>query len=390
MFFSLYSPVAISFFLILHCYVLWKLLPCIAKKWRMIGSLIYFVLSAIFLTFPLLLRYGLLAGGSRQVEIMFALSITEFVLVSMLCSAIVFTDVLRICLGLWDRWRKTDLEPRITLRKASVFSLAAVACVVIYGCFEAWNVRRVDILIPTEKLPPGVSHLRIVQVSDVHLGGVYYTSHLERIMKIVREAEPDIFVVTGDLVDGNMRHRLRESELVAAHGAKYGAFAVTGNHEYYYNIDEAVEFIAKSGLTLLDDSFAEAGGIVIVGLDDNTEIWPPKLDVPKDRFVLLLKHHPQIPKFGAGKFDLQLCGHTHGGQIWLCNLAMKRAYNMTQGMSKHGGSLVYVSNGAGFWGPPLRLLAPPEVTVFDLVNVNAVSSAPQKYRVQKMRVLTYT
>jgi hypothetical protein len=181
-------------------------------------SLIYFVFAAIFLGFPILLRYGLVDGKWRWTEILFALSITEFVIVGMVCSAVVFADVLKICLGLWDRWRKTNLESRITPGKVAFFSLAAVACVVFYGCFEAWNVRRVDILIPTGKLPPGIDR--------------------------------------------------------------------------------------KSGLTLLDDRSVEAGGIVIVGLDDYTEMWPPPLNGREDRFVLLLKHHPQIPRFGAGKFDL--------------------------------------------------------------------------------------
>ncbi|MDR1343990.1 MAG: metallophosphoesterase [Tannerellaceae bacterium] len=299
---------------------------------------------------------------------MFGLSITDFVLVSMTASSLAAADVLKVCLGLWDILRKTDIEARITPKRAAVFALGVVVCVFIYGCFEAWNVREVNVTIRTDKLPDGMDKLRIVQISDIHLGGIYYTSHLERVMKVVRHAEPDILVLTGDLVDGNMKYREREAKILSSHGAKYGAFAVTGNHEYYYNLDEAKEFIASSGFMLLDDEKIDVAGISITGLDDNTGVVLPHLYPAEGRFSIVLKHHPQIPKLKAGEFDLQLSGHTHGGQIWLCNLAMERVYGVKQGLSRNGEGHVYVSNGAGFWGPPIRILATPEVTVFDLVR----------------------
>jgi predicted MPP superfamily phosphohydrolase len=329
---------------------------------------IYFAVAAVMMGFPLLLARGVFDDEARSSEIMFALSITEFVLIAMTSSFLALTDVARMFLCLMDRKRGTKLEATLTHRRAALFSLAAVALTALYGCFEAWNVRRADITIPTDKLPAGVERLRVVQISDVHIGGLYYTSHLDRIMRIVRAAEPDILVVTGDLADGNMEWRERESELLRSHGAKYGAFAVLGNHEYYHDLGQVITFIKNSGLTLLENESTEAGGIFIVGLDDHMTVWPPLTEAPNGRFVLLLKHHPQIPGNSDGKFDLQLCGHTHGGQIWLCNLAMERIYGMKQGLSRHKDSIVYVSNGTGFWGPPLRILARPEVTVFDIVN----------------------
>ena len=365
---SLYGPKAIGLFAVLHCYVYWKIRVLFAGHMRA-WTFVYFSVCAFLLGFPLMLANELAFDPeARYSEVIFALSVTDYVVVAMMSSYLTLADMLRICLGLWDRRHKTDLESGISARRAAVFSIAAVALTVIYGCFEALNVRRVDISIPSDKLPPGVERLRITQVSDVHIGGIYYTSHLERIMRIVRETEPDIFVVTGDLVDGNMEWRTRESELIASHGAKYGGFAVTGNHEYYHELGQAISFIKQSGLTLLENEAAAAGGITIVGMDDHMTIWPPTLEVSNDRFVLLLKHHPQVPRNAEGKFDLQLCGHTHGGQIWLCNLAMRRVYGMPQGLSRQSGGIVYVSNGAGFWGPPLRIFAPPEVTVFDIVR----------------------
>jgi predicted MPP superfamily phosphohydrolase len=352
----------------LYLYVYWRLRPCFNGIARLVFSSIYFISAAWFIYVPIAIGHFWMDAGARSSEIMFALSISEFVIVGMMAAAIVALDILKICFGLWDRFAGTRTEAIFTARRVGTFSSIAVSLCLIYGLYEAWNIRTVKFVIPTTKLPAGVDRLRVVHVTDVHIGGLFYTRHLARIMKIARDAEPDIFVVTGDLVDGNMEYRSRESELLAGHGARYGAFAVTGNHEYYYDIAEAVEFIGRSGLTLLDDEMAEAGGIAVVGLDDKTEEWPKELSVPSDRFVLLLKHHPQVPGDSLGRFDLQLAGHTHGGQIWVFNHSMHRLYEFNQGLSKYGKSDVYVSNGAGFWGPPLRILAPPEVTVFDLVR----------------------
>jgi predicted MPP superfamily phosphohydrolase len=369
------SPISLILFYLLHFYVYWKFRPCFTKRGFPIGSLVYFVYATFITAFPLALRFSLADEGARSSEILFALTITDFVVVGMTVAVLVFVDVVKIFLNLWDQHAKTKIESSITARRSAVFTLAVVLCGVFYGFYEVWDVRRVDIVITTEKLPTGMDRLRIVQVSDVHIGGLYWAGHLERVMKIVRDASPDIFVMTGDLVDGNMEYRSRESDLVASHGAKYGSFAVTGNHEYYYGIDQAVRFIERSGLTLLDGQAAEAAGIVVVGLDDFTERWPQRLEIPDDRFVILLKHKPGIPEGGFNKFDLQLSGHTHGGQIWVFNYAMQRRYESTQGLEKQGKSYVYVSNGAGFWGPPMRILAAPEVTVIDLVREE---SAPVK------------
>jgi predicted MPP superfamily phosphohydrolase len=361
------NPLVLLPFYVLHIYIYWKFRPSFKRRRWPVGSWVYFAYAAFITAFPLALRYNLVDEGTRSSEILFALTITDFVLAGMTTSVLVFVDVMKLCLNLWDRRNKTNVESFITSRRSAVFTIVVVTCGFLYGLYEASNVRRVDLVIPTEKLPPGTDRVRIVQISDIHIGGIYWTGHLERVMEIVREAAPDIFVVTGDLVDGNMEHRSRESELVASHGAKY-AFAVAGNHEYARVIDQAIEFIERSGLTFLDRGAAEAAGIVVVGLDDMAERWPARLKVPNDRFVLLLKHRPGVPDDSDGKFDLQLSGHTHGGQIWLFNLSMHRHYDFVQGLVKRGDSYVYVSNGTGFWGPPIRVFAPPEVTVIDLVR----------------------
>jgi predicted MPP superfamily phosphohydrolase len=199
-------------------------------------------------------------------------------------------------------------------------------------------------------------------------------------MGIVREAEPDFFFMVGDLVDGEMSGRDREAELLRSHGAKYGAFAVTGNHEFYAGVEQAVNFMRRAGFSVIRDGRVDAAGVVLIGLDDPAkggrnfyaaEVLPDDLDFSRpaaDSLVLLLKHRPQVVEDTEGKFDLQLSGHTHGGQIWPFGYIVSWANESVQGLSRKGGGAVYVSNGAGFWGPPLRFLAPPEVVVIDIVR----------------------
>ena len=347
---------------VFHLYVYWKLRAAFGPGW---WRLFFFGVFALFVAVPLARYFGL-SGGGRLFEVLFALAITEYVIVGMLCAVLVLTEILRIVLCLWDKAGKTRAESLVTPRRAAVFSLVFVFCLAFYAYCEAWNVREVHLVIPSAKLPESVKRLRVVQVSDVHIGGVYPAGHLERVMAMVRAAEPDIFVVTGDLVDGNMAYRGREAKLIAANGAKYGAFAVAGNHEYYVGLEQSLDFIKRCGFTLLYDQMVEVAGITIVGLDDLTTVWPYDLKAPQDRFVLLLKHRPHVLKTSRGKFDLQLSGHTHGGQLWPFGLLSQKLQGYVQGLSKDGDSYVYVSNGVGYWSVPLRLFTPPQMTVIDI------------------------
>ena len=354
----------IGFTVPFHLYVYWKFRAAFGPgRWR----LFFFTMFIFFFVTPLARYYGL-SGDGRISEILFALTITEYVIIGMLSTVLVLTDILKIVLGLWDKARNTRAESLVTSLRASVFSLAVVSCIVIYGYYEAWNIREVRLIIPSLKLPESTKRLRVVQISDIHIGGLYPTRHLERVMAMVREAEPDIFVVTGDLIDGKTSYRSREAELISANGAKYGAFAIIGNHEYYAGLDQAFDFMEQSGLTILYDQTSDIAGITIVGLDDFTTEWPRNLKAPQDRFVLLLKHRPEVLETSKGKFDLQLSGHTHGSQLWPLGLIHQKLRWYAQGLSKSGESFVYVSNGTGYWAIPLRLFTPPEVTVIDLTH----------------------
>ncbi|MBQ9389446.1 MAG: metallophosphoesterase [Synergistaceae bacterium] len=252
-------------------------------------------------------------------------------------------------------------------------ALALMITVTIYSMYEAYNVQRRDITIPTTKLPEGVDKIRVVFLVDVHLGGLYTLNHFERVMKIVDEASPDIILLGGDIIDGDMSYQKTQLEMLraAAKKARYGAFAVNGNHEHYLILDEDVEGIIREyGYDLLIDERRETAGITIIGMEDVKYGWLKIFERPEDknRFVLVLKHRPGIPVDAEGRFDLQLSGHTHGGQFWPLGYFKNMALNSRQGLTRREGGYVYVSNGVGYNSAMMRLFVPPEVTVIDIVR----------------------
>jgi predicted MPP superfamily phosphohydrolase len=289
-------------------------------------------------------------------------------------------DALSLAARVVEKCTKIPLNSRFFApNKCVPVTLFLILSVVLYSFYEAWAVRRVDLVLETSKLPEGIGRLRLVHLTDIHIGGVYTLGRLAKVMDIVRSAEPDLLVMTGDLVDGDMSGRSREAELLTTHGARYGAFSIAGNHDFYSGIGQALQFMERANLSVIRDSRVDVAGISIVGLDDpakfgrgsvglDGERLPQGVTFPEGKFVLLLKHRPQVLAGTEGKFDLQLSGHTHGGQIWPFGHLVRWVNKHVQHLSHRGDSTLYVSNGAGFWGPPLRFLTPPEVTVIDLIK----------------------
>ena len=258
-------------------------------------------------------------------------------------------------------------------KRRAICAVVLMVIAVCYSMCEAYYVRPRYVTVPTKKLPEGIDKIRIAFLVDVHIGGVSTLAHLERVMKIVDEASPDILLLGGDILDGDMSVRNSELALLreAAKKARYGAFAVNGNHEHYIILDADPEgVIRECGYDLLINERREIPGVTILGLEDIHYGWirPYLKPEDKDRFTIILKHRPGVPNDADGNFDLMLSGHTHGGQFWPLGCFKDMALHSQQGLSQKAGGYVYVSNGSGFNQAMMRLFVPPEVTVIDIVR----------------------
>ncbi len=248
----------------------------------------------------------------------------------------------------------------------------------VYGYFESRTLRVERIRLRTTKLSAAFGPLKVVQISDVHLGALIGAGHLRRIVAQIKALDADLVVSTGDLVDGQEDHLNGMTRLFQELRPRFGKFAVTGNHEFFVGLERAIEFMQRAGFTVLRGEAASLAGVLtIAGVDDPAGRWmgvPVHTDekallsaLPRERFTLLLKHQPVVDRDSFGLFDLQLSGHTHGGQIFPFGLLVRIAYRMRNGLTPlmpHGH--LYVSRGTGTWGPPLRVLAPPEITLIEI------------------------
>ena len=293
---------------------------------------------------------------------------------------VLFTFFLLLLIGFVKKMTDLPLSSGAVLSVSFFLSLLLLGM----GIKQANTVQTTVIKVPTSKLPQGCERLRIVQLTDLHLGPFVGLPLLAQILRKVRDVDPDIVVVTGDLADGRLTGRKREIGMLRRIRPRYGMYAVPGNHDYYDDIDEAVFFMESGGMKVLRTEAVEAGGIIIAGADDKDHLIKQQWNLSRsetmvlshekeqrEKFLLLLRHRPIVEKGTEGHFDLQLSGHTHGGQLFPLLSSRHRIPGYARGLKKlKCGGFLYVSNGAGFVGPPVRLLAPPEIAVIDLVREN--------------------
>ena len=301
-------------------------------------------------------------------------------------SAMFFTDIVihvsRFVLRQLSRPLPVYISSSNTCR--SILLVAVFAS--IYSYIEAGNIHSNHLIITSSKLPPSFSAIRIVQISDMHIGLLSKNGRQKRIMEMIRDAKPDILVSTGDLIDGKLNRDYGISThnpvaaLLAAIPTPLGKFAVIGNHEIYAGLPQAVAFSRAAGFTMLRNQTVQpVNGITISGIDDRAvnqkSLANPVAEtdllksVPPASFHLLLKHRPEIGPESDGRFDLQLSGHVHGGQIFPFNFLVRLKHPIPCGTTTTAaGSRIYVSRGAGTWGPPMRLFAPPEITIIDIMR----------------------
>lgn len=258
--------------------------------------------------------------------------------------------------------------------------LCITLLVVIYGIFEARQIKVEHLIVPTKKISSDIGKVRIVQISDVHLGLIIGKARIKQIINVINKTKPDILVSTGDLVDVQIDNIDSMAMLFQQVYTPYGKFAVTGNHEFYAGIDRALEFTTKAGFKILRGQAVDINGIITVaGVDDeavrgwrkgeNTSEKELCSHIDGSQYTVLLKHRP-VPYTGSlCVYDLQLSGHTHKGQIFPFFLITRFFFKQYAGFYEvNKSSFLYVSRGTGTWGPPIRCLAPPEITVIDIIH----------------------
>lgn len=244
-----------------------------------------------------------------------------------------------------------------------------------YGVMRGPRLKRVTVSLA--KLPRGAHGFRIAVVSDVHLGPILGRAHTQRIVDTINSAQPDLVAVVGDLVDGNVADLGHAAEPLAQIKARHGAFFVTGNHEYFSGAEQWVEHVRELGLRPLENDRVEIAGFDLAGVNDiagEDEGQGPDFvralgDRDRTRASVLLAHQPIVIHDAVRHgVDLQLSGHTHGGQLWPGNYIAAQANPTVAGLERYGDTQLYVSRGAGAWGPPVRVGAESDITVVELAS----------------------
>ncbi len=373
----------ISFLLIyggLHLYFFLKVRTAHTLPLRILFPFAFFLL--LMIAAPVLVRISERAGYSQLAILLAYIGYTWMGIVFVFAAAALAVDCYRLLVwGASLLLHKKILfqpAPKTAFYLPLVFSLF----VSIWGTFEAWDIRLEKVSLASEKIPAAIDGLRIVQISDVHLGLIVRHKRLAKILATVKEAKPDILVSTGDLVDGQINNLQGLAELLQEIKPRFGKYAVTGNHEFYAGLHESLAFTEKAGFTILrHEGITVTDGFNVAGVDDATMKYFNKQKQPSEKdmlqsldrknFTLLLKHRPVVDNKSLGLFDLQLSGHTHKGQIFPFNIVTLLYFPIHWGcLNPVDHCYLYVSRGSGTWGPPIRFLSPPEVTLIELVSEN--------------------
>jgi len=235
-----------------------------------------------------------------------------------------------------------------------------------------------EITVPIKTLPASLAGFSIVHLSDIHLESYKSKKTIGHMVDTVNGLKPDLVVITGDLIDSNICEDAAFCEHLERLNATYGVLAVTGNHEFYAGLDIFNELASRSNIKILrNENVTVAGLLQVVGVDDDEarrfgakgpdlETALKGCDLSKP--VILLYHRPDNFAAAAAKgVDLQLSGHTHGGQIPPMDLLVWLYYKYPAGLFKKGDSFIYTSYGTGYWGPPMRFLSRNEIVKITLV-----------------------
>ncbi|OZE31329.1 MULTISPECIES: metallophosphoesterase [unclassified Rhodococcus (in: high G+C Gram-positive bacteria)] len=279
--------------------------------------------------------------------------------------------------------RKRDSSAvRLRVSRIGSAAVALVSVVAVgYGLVEAATPRATNTDVVLDRLPAEFDGVRVALVSDLHVGPSRGVDFVQKVVDSINAQNPDVVVLDGDLIDGTVALVGEDLEPLRDLEAPLGVFAVSGNHEFYAGDGgEWLDFWSTLGIDVLRNERTTItrgdAAIDIAGINDATAPAPYEPDlaaaldgIDPDRFVLLMAHQPlqavEASDFGV---DMQVSGHTHGGQIWPIRYLVPLQQPSVQGLDTIGNTTLYTTRGAGAWGPPVRVAAPPEIAMLELTR----------------------
>jgi uncharacterized protein len=376
---SRFFIVALSVFASVHLYIWARLVhaPQLGAAWTWSLSA---AMLLLFSSIPLTFAFG--RRASSRASLLFVWP--GYVWLGTLFLLFVATlagDVLRTLFELvaWfavaePRSAAEQLE-RARLQAGLAGGVALLALLAALWSGRKLVVKRVPVTL--SRLPLSLNGTTIVQLTDVHIGPTLGRNFLNRVVDATNALKPDVVAITGDLVDGSVTRLAEALAPLARLRARYGVFFVTGNHEYYSGAEAWCAYLTQLGLRVLRNERVRIGegeeSYDLAGIDDlagrqfgpgqGADLERALLGRDQSRELVLLAHQPRMvaeaERAGVG---LQISGHTHGGQIWPFHFLVRLQQPVTSGLVQFGRALLYVSNGTGYWGPPMRLLSPAEIT----------------------------
>jgi len=370
-----FTRTVIALLTLFHAYIGWRLLPALADGlnfggfgWLMGVALL--CLSTLLIPMGMLARF-LFARPLLADRFSWAGSLTMGFFSSLLVLTLL-RDILLLLFG----W------PALRVLSAILVPLLALLASLI-GFVNARRLPRVvTVEIPLNQLPAQLIGFTIVQLSDIHVGATIKRDYVQAIVDRVNSLDADLIAITGDVVDGHVAELSAHTAPLGDLASRHGTFFVTGNHEYYSGAEEWVSEFSRLGMRVLMNRHEvlrhDGAPLIIAGINDySAHLFDPAqrsdpqvalAGAPTNVPRILLAHQPRSADAAAAAgFDLQLSGHTHGGQFWPWPLFVRLQQPYTAGLHRQGKLWVYTSRGTGYWGPPKRFGAPAEITRIRLV-----------------------
>lgn len=377
--------------ILLHALVGWRVAPALFASYAPLGVAFASVLTLSALLVPL----GVLARRISKPPVSELLTWMGLLCMGLFSTLFVLTLLRELLLlgATTLHWLVPGVLSLPAIATDSALALPVLGLLATIVGF--WNARRtaavVRVDVPIANLPDALQGFTVAQISDIHVGPTIKTEYLQRIVDRVNRLEADMVAITGDLVDGSVRELRHHVAPLAQLVSTHGTFFVTGNHEYYSGAHAWIDVLRGLGVQVLmnehvvihhnkDSQDPERAVVVVAGVTDysahhfdESHRSDPQTALARapalTLFRLLLAHQPRsAPAAAAAGYDLQLSGHTHGGQFWPWGYFVKFQQPFTAGLHKLGSMWVYTSRGTGYWGPPKRFGAPSEITYLRLVK----------------------